>query len=533
MLNNFFTLKELARYLSEKSSGNQISDAYSQEKNKLIIELNLNDSGSHMKTALEYSVERGSNYLIFKENFSRAKRNSAGLFEEIIGKEITEVKLYNNDRAVCMKLPDDAEIIFTFFSNKANCFIIRKNVIENSFKDSPEYSGKNMEEILKPGGQTETQGLVNIPVSRYLKLNFRIFGDLYCREVLFRQKLSEEEIMNDEAIIKLSRGFSEIEKNLESPEYILYTSSENITFSLTELFHLKDYTCRKFSDINKLITEYLKLRFRDDKISEYRSLKEKQLSRKINAVKSKIDSLKRQLENSESSDRLRMEGEIILQNSYRIKKGDKLFIFSDDKGEEIKIRIKENLTPSENAQQYFERYKKQKASVSILKLKIENFEKEKTNLIKELEESTEMSDIKKIIKEEKKSGAEKSDETSAFRKFQLDEKHEVWVGKDSVSNDLLTTKYAAQNDLWFHVRGASGSHTVLKVPGKKDVIGKEIILKAASIAAYYSKARNSNSVPVAYCEKKYVKKKKGFKSGSVVMEREKVIFVKPSLPENK
>jgi predicted ribosome quality control (RQC) complex YloA/Tae2 family protein len=133
-----------------------------------------------------------------------------------------------------------------------------------------------------------------------------------------------------------------------------------------------------------------------------------------------------------------------------------------------------------------------------------------------------------------KSKAEKvrQDETSRFRKFVLNEKFEVWVGKDSISNDLLTTKHTAQNDLWFHVRGASGSHTVLKVHNKKESIDKKIIETAASIAAYYSKARNASHVPVAYCEKKFVKKKKGMKAGSVIMEREKVIFVKPGLPED-
>ncbi len=137
-----------------------------------------------------------------------------------------------------------------------------------------------------------------------------------------------------------------------------------------------------------------------------------------------------------------------------------------------------------------------------------------------------LDDYKNLVKEGKKI-QDKNDETSRFRKFKLNEKYEVWVGKDSASNDLLTTKYTSQNDLWFHVRGASGSHTVLKINNKKD-IDKEIINKAAAIAAYYSKARNSSSVPVAYCERKYVKKKKGFKEGSVIMEREKVIFVKPS-----
>jgi len=59
---------------------------------------------------------------------------------------------------------------------------------------------------------------------------------------------------------------------------------------------------------------------------------------------------------------------------------------------------------------------------------------------------------------------------------------------------------------------------------------KEIVRIAASIAAYYSKARNASNVPVAYCERKYVKKTKGLKQGSVIMEREKIVNVKPEIP---
>lgn len=533
MLNNIFTINELSKFLGNKLKGWKVSDVYSQEKNKLIIELASEVPDSGESPALEYSVDKGSIYLILRDNFSRAKRNFAGIFEEIIDCNISEIRQYNNDRAVSIKLSNDLEIIFTFFSNKANCFITRNNIVLNSFKDKLKYSGKSIDEIIPIAGHTETDGLINIPVSKYLKLNYRSYGDLYCREVLFRQNISSDEIVNDEIAAKLFRGFKELENTLENPVYVLYTFEENITFSLTELSHLQNYTERKFSDINKLITEYLKIRFRDDKITEYRSSKEKLLNRKISLINGKIESLKKQLEHSAGSDSLRKAGELILSNSYLIKKGDTNFSYTDETGTEVNLKLKENLSPSENAQHYFERYKKQKSSVNILKAKAESFEKEKINLMKELEESREVTDLKKIIKEEKRTESVSSDETSRFRKFTINEKYEVWVGKDSISNDLLTTKYASQNDLWFHVRGASGSHTVLKVPGKKEDIGKEIIFKAASIAAYYSKARNSNSVPVAYCEKKYVKKKKGFKAGSVVMEREKVIFVKPSLPENK
>lgn len=119
-----------------------------------------------------------------------------------------------------------------------------------------------------------------------------------------------------------------------------------------------------------------------------------------------------------------------------------------------------------------------------------------------------------------------------FRIFKLVDKFEVWVGKDSEANDLLSMKYSAQNDLWFHVRGTSGSHTILKIPERTTIIPKEIIKTAASIAAFYSKAKNAKIVPVAYTLAKNVQKYKGAKSGSVIIKGEKIVKVGPGIPED-
>lgn len=121
-------------------------------------------------------------------------------------------------------------------------------------------------------------------------------------------------------------------------------------------------------------------------------------------------------------------------------------------------------------------------------------------------------------------------ELSRFRIYKLTNGFEVWVGKDSSANDLLTMKYSKQNDLWFHVRGAAGSHTVLKLPEVYDVIPKEHIKTAAAIAAYHSKAKNAKNVTVAYTEAKNVQKYKGAKSGSVVIKNEKTVKVNPEVP---
>ena len=117
-----------------------------------------------------------------------------------------------------------------------------------------------------------------------------------------------------------------------------------------------------------------------------------------------------------------------------------------------------------------------------------------------------------------------------FRIYKLADGTEVWVGKNDRSNDLLTLKFTEDNDLWFHVRGASGAHTVLKVTDSSVKPSKDTVHSAAAIAAYYSKARNAKKVTVAYTEGKYVNKYRGAKTGSVVVKNEKIVKVEPGLP---
>lgn len=133
-----------------------------------------------------------------------------------------------------------------------------------------------------------------------------------------------------------------------------------------------------------------------------------------------------------------------------------------------------------------------------------------------MEETTKVSSNKEVLKK--------------FRIYKLKDEFEVWVGKDSRSNDLLTMKYSKQNDLWFHVSGASGSHTVLKIPENCGKIPQDIIRIAAGVAAYYSKARNARNVKVSFTQTKNVQKYRGAKSGSVLIKNEKTIKVEPGLP---
>ena len=102
----------------------------------------------------------------------------------------------------------------------------------------------------------------------------------------------------------------------------------------------------------------------------------------------------------------------------------------------------------------------------------------------------------------------------------------IWVGKNAISNDELTQKYSFKEDLWLHAKDVAGSHVLIKYRAAKP-FPKDVIERAASLAAYYSKRKNESLCPVTVTPKKFVRKRKGDPVGAVVVEREEVLLVTP------
>jgi predicted ribosome quality control (RQC) complex YloA/Tae2 family protein len=113
--------------------------------------------------------------------------------------------------------------------------------------------------------------------------------------------------------------------------------------------------------------------------------------------------------------------------------------------------------------------------------------------------------------------------------YELGDSFIVIAGKTSKDNDFISMKVAGKNDLWFHIKGMSGSHVLLR---SKDKIkpGRIEIEKAAAVAAYYSKARNAGIVPVNYTFAHCVSKPSKAPSGTVTIKKAQVVKVRPSLP---
>ena len=208
----------------------------------------------------------------------------------------------------------------------------------------------------------------------------------------------------------------------------------------------------------------------------------------------------------------------------------------DGTGETVALDPKR--TPAGNAELYFKKYKKARAGRDIIAVRLHQTEEE-VNFLKSLLHDSEKAEdeqallgIRSKLKEKgyilEVQQTERTDNghaTGPVRRISF-QGWEIVVGKNAAGNDFITTRLARSNDLWLHAEGLPGSHVLVRDPERKGV-PHEVLLKAAGIAAYYSRGRSSGKIPVTYTDARNVKKPKGAKRGLVVLFGNKTIMAVP------
>ncbi len=116
-----------------------------------------------------------------------------------------------------------------------------------------------------------------------------------------------------------------------------------------------------------------------------------------------------------------------------------------------------------------------------------------------------------------------------YRHVQLDG-YDVYIGKNDTQNDELSTRFARPADIWMHVSAHQGSHLVIRRAKGADWPPRTVLEKAASLAAWFSKARHSSYVEVHATEARFVRKPRKAPPGTVIAERGKNIRVEPKSP---
>jgi predicted ribosome quality control (RQC) complex YloA/Tae2 family protein len=230
----------------------------------------------------------------------------------------------------------------------------------------------------------------------------------------------------------------------------------------------------------------------------------------------------------------------LLANIHQISKGQaSISVIDYENGNDVTIKLKETNSPNQNVNMYFDKAKDEKINYGK-SLELYNQSLNKYDLLieqKSIFESTNSISKLREIKDQLKIGTVRKlkKETKLdirYKHYRIDDKYDVYVGKDSKSNDMLSTKFAKQNDYWFHARGLPGSHVILRSDKPKEVVPNPVLKKAAAIAAFQSEATTACIVPVSYTFAKFVYKKKGLEPGQVFLTKEKVLTVQPGIPSD-
>ena len=300
----------------------------------------------------------------------------------------------------------------------------------------------------------------------------------------------------------------------------------------------KGFNYKEFDSPSELIEDYYHEKDKSDRLNARSADLQKIVTNNLDRITKKINILKQTLKECEEMPMLNLYGELITSNIYSIKKGDKsatLLNYYSDTEEYIEIPLKENKSPSENAQAYFKKYNKLKKSEENANIQIKLAEEEEQYLQSVLSHIlnagnyTEIQDIRNELMETgyvafKKSIKDKRAKPSKPLHFISSDGIEIYVGKNNIQNDYLTLKFANKNDIWFHTKNIPGSHVIIKNNGD---IPESTLLEAATLAAFYSKAKNSSNVPVDYTEIRNVRKASGAKPGMVIYYTNKTIYVTP------
>jgi predicted ribosome quality control (RQC) complex YloA/Tae2 family protein len=99
----------------------------------------------------------------------------------------------------------------------------------------------------------------------------------------------------------------------------------------------------------------------------------------------------------------------------------------------------------------------------------------------------------------------------------------IFVGKNNKQNDYLTNKFARRDEIWLHTKDIPGSHVVIR----NESPSEKTIKEAAVLAAFFSKAKQSSSVPVDFTQVRHVKKPNGSKPGFVIYDQQQTVYITP------
>lgn len=294
---------------------------------------------------------------------------------------------------------------------------------------------------------------------------------------------------------------------------------------------------RDYPTFSALMDDFYESRERQERIRQRGADLVRTATTARDRLRRKLAMQEKDYEDTQNRDELRICGELLTANLYRMERGQRKLVCENyyEENREITISLDPLLTPQENAAKYFKRYNKAKTAEKYLKEQMEIARRDVAYLESVLEEISEAEteqdfiDIRNELKDAgflRQKGREKKElkRQTKPRQFRTSTGLRIFVGRNNRQNDKLT-KEAGHRDLWLHTQKIHGAHVILCTDGKEPDM--DSVVEAAKAAAYYSQARESGNVPVDYTAVKNVKKPAGARPGMVIYTTYSTVNVTP------
>lgn len=367
---------------------------------------------------------------------------------------------------------------------------------------------------------------------------------IVCREIAARTAGEDIPVyaLNTEQQNRLKVVLEEIQDILQNenpkPLTVYQEEQKPLDFSFWDIRQYGDIKKQSFKTFSELLDSFYFERDRALRTKRRANDLYKLVSSTIERISRKLNNQRAELKACENKEQLRIFGELINANQYRLSKGAAFYDLENFYEDNAAVRIPVNpaFTPNQNAQKYYKDYRKAHTAEKKLAELIADGEQELVymesvlDLISRAETEGELAALREELTlggyvKAKRGAKYKAPKALPPLEFTTSDGFKVLVGRNNVQNDKLSLKTAKNYDMWLHTQGFAGSHTIILSENKE--ITDCAILEAAGLAAYHSKARESTNVPVDYTLVKNLKKPQGAKPGKVIYHVYNTVYVTP------
>lgn len=309
-----------------------------------------------------------------------------------------------------------------------------------------------------------------------------------------------------------------------------------------EDFHVIPMTSFKgkketFLSTNEMLDHFYSGKAERDRVKQQARDLERLIKNELQKNKRKLAIHEKTIKRAKGAQKYQRLGELLTAHMHLVSQGDTsvtVVDYYDPDQKEVTIPLQTDKTPSENAQAFFTRYRKLKTSAKVVQREIYKTKAEISyfeQLLQQIENVRE-DDLEEIREELREEGYLRKQRRPRRRKikkpkpqlFKASDGTHIFVGRNNRQNDYLTHRLAHRDDIWLHTKDIPGSHVVIRAYNPSE----KTLHEGAQLAAYFSRAQQSASVPVDYTHIRHVKKPRGGKPGFVTYDEQKTLFVTPN-----